>query len=203
MNCSSVVKLQDVHHSQEHYFSELNLIFKNLMKQACSISAPKNNMIQDSFHQTFFSSKNESAKPFFSPLIFQPKLQIGQVDDIYEKEADRVADKVMKMPEAAIQKFDDEEELQMKTESGIQMMCDGCREEEEVQRKPLIGAKAENSRAASPELSRKINSAKSTGYSLPQNTAKEMGSKIGADFREVRIHTDSHAVQMNRELGAR
>ena len=30
----------------------------------------------------------------------------------------------------------------------------------------------------------------------------EMGSKIGADFSGVRIHTDSKAVQMSSALGA-
>ncbi len=33
----------------------------------------------------------------------QPKLTIGQPNDIYEQEADRVADQVMRMPEPVIQ----------------------------------------------------------------------------------------------------
>jgi len=37
-------------------------------------------------------------KPFFSPLNVQPKLTIGAVDDPYEREADAMADKVMRMP---------------------------------------------------------------------------------------------------------
>ena len=174
------------------------------MKQANSIPAQKNQASRESAHQPYFPIKNETTKPYFSPVILQPKLQIGQKGDKHEQEADRVADNVIKMPETAVQRFDEDElEIQMKTEPGVQMMCDGCRDEKEVQRKPLILAKADNIRAASPELSRKINSAKGSGYSLSQNTAKEMGNKIGADFRGVRIHTDSDAVQMNRELGAR
>jgi len=36
--------------------------------------------------------------------IIQRKLTIGESDDIYEQEADRVADRVMRMPEPVIQR---------------------------------------------------------------------------------------------------
>lgn len=42
-----------------------------------------------------------SAKP---PLPLQRKLTIGAVDDPYEREADRVAETVMRMPEPTIQR---------------------------------------------------------------------------------------------------
>lgn len=35
--------------------------------------------------------------------LIQPKLKISQPNDIYEQEADRVADEVMRMPDPAIQ----------------------------------------------------------------------------------------------------
>jgi hypothetical protein len=35
--------------------------------------------------------------------VIQPKLRIGQANDRYEQEADRVAEQVMRMPEPAIQ----------------------------------------------------------------------------------------------------
>ena len=38
-----------------------------------------------------------------SPLFIQPKLAIGNPDDAYEREADRVAETVMRMPEPVIQ----------------------------------------------------------------------------------------------------
>lgn len=40
--------------------------------------------------------------PRCAPII-QPKLTIGQPNDVYEQEADRVAEHVMRMPEPAIQ----------------------------------------------------------------------------------------------------
>ncbi len=35
--------------------------------------------------------------------VIQPKLSVGQPGDVYEQEADRVADMVMRMPETAVQ----------------------------------------------------------------------------------------------------
>jgi hypothetical protein len=37
-------------------------------------------------------------QPFFAPAFMQPKLTIGPVDDPYEREADAVAERVMRMP---------------------------------------------------------------------------------------------------------
>jgi hypothetical protein len=151
----------------------------------------------------FFSSKIISNNQFFSPSILQPKLEIGSPVDAYEQEADRVADEVIKMPDPAIQKFDEDEEIKMKREPGIQMKCDSCKHEEQLQRKPVIQFKTDSNQAASSELSQKIHSQKGSGHTLPKNTKQEMEAKIGADFSGVRVHTGSNAIQLNRELGAK
>ncbi len=39
-----------------------------------------------------------------SPLLIQPKLAIGEPDDRYEREADRIAETVTGMPEPKIQR---------------------------------------------------------------------------------------------------
>lgn len=52
--------------------------------------------------KTFFTSFRESKNLFFGPSGIQSKLKIGQPDDKYEQEADRVADAVMRMPEQAV-----------------------------------------------------------------------------------------------------
>ncbi len=53
-------------------------------------------------------------------LAIQAKLTIGQPNDKYEQEADRIADRVMRMPDRA----------------AIQRKCTDC-EEEKIQQKPL------------------------------------------------------------------
>ncbi|MCC5905119.1 MAG: DUF4157 domain-containing protein [Balneolaceae bacterium] len=179
------------------------------MKTSTSTSKTESNA---SFHTSHLNKENKpaffsqkvSGEMFFGPATLQPKLEIGSPDDAYEREADRVADQVIRMSDPAIQKFDDEDdELQMKRKSAIQMKCDTCKHEEELQRKPLIQRKADNSQAVSSELSQKIYSIKGSGHSLPNKTQQEMGAKIGADFSRVRVHTGSNAIQLNRELGAR
>ncbi|MCK4836614.1 MAG: hypothetical protein KAT17_08245, partial [Candidatus Aminicenantes bacterium] len=50
--------------------------------------------------------------PSCAPVI-QPKLTIGQPNDKYEQEADRVAEQVMRMPEQQVQRQPDEEEEEL------------------------------------------------------------------------------------------
>jgi hypothetical protein len=73
-----------------------------------------------------------SSKPglFFSPVI-QPKLSINQPNDIYEQEADAVADKVIRIPDTSIN-----DSLFFKPSvSAIQRKCAHCEEEKKIHRK--------------------------------------------------------------------
>lgn len=45
---------------------------------------------------------NRAVKSLFRSGVIQAKLGIGRPNDIYEREADRVADQVMRMPDTAI-----------------------------------------------------------------------------------------------------
>ncbi len=44
---------------------------------------------------------NRAVQGLFNSGVLQAKLKIGQPNDIYEQEADRVADRVMRMPDHA------------------------------------------------------------------------------------------------------
>lgn len=81
----------------------------------------------------------KSAAPFFNAVI-QPKLTIGPVNDPYEKEADAMADKVMRMEEGEKsdhreQEGDQPVQLQPMTGTPIQRKCAHCEEEEKLNRK--------------------------------------------------------------------
>ncbi|WP_439488092.1 eCIS core domain-containing protein [Algoriphagus sp.] len=69
-------------------------------------------------------------------------------------------------------------------------------EEESVQLSP------DGSMTASPSISAQISSSKGGGQNLPAPVQSEMGSKIGADFSDVRIHSDANAAQMSSAIGA-
>jgi hypothetical protein len=46
---------------------------------------------------------NRSVQKLLSSKTIQAKLEVGEPDDIYEKEADSIADKVIRMPEPPVQ----------------------------------------------------------------------------------------------------
>jgi len=58
---------------------------------------------------------NQAVQRLIKSGALQAKLRIGQPGDVYEQEADRVADKVMRMPEPEMQLQEEEEILQTKT----------------------------------------------------------------------------------------
>ncbi len=107
-----------------------------------------------------------------------------------------------------------DEKLQMKPPiiaPMINMKCAECEEEEKiqmqvesgtVQMKSGTGLHFNDNQFASESLNEKLNSTKNDGQNLPQNVALEIGHKIGTDFSGVKLHTDSTAEQMNKELGA-
>lgn len=86
--------------------------------------------------------------------------------------------------------------IQQQTEEEIQKKCSDCGQEETVQKKP------EGAQVASGTIENQILSSKGGGSPMSGETRSAMESGFGADFSNVRIHTDSSAVQMNKSIGA-
>ncbi|WP_346860953.1 DUF4157 domain-containing protein [uncultured Draconibacterium sp.] len=160
----------------------------------------------------FFSNQNDTG--FFAP---QAKLKVGVPGDIYEQEADRMADLVVNgqsEPESFFAAS--APEIQNKTiASDITPLVQKNEEEEEVQtrielqRQPeeeeeeMVQPKAENSAAMSQNSTEQLlKSNVGNGNVLASGVQAQMENGFGADFSNVNIHTDNQAVQMNRELGA-
>jgi len=164
-----------------------------------------------------------------TPAIVQPKLAIGAPGDKYEQEADQMASQVMSMNAPASQKSlqrqetkPEEEEVQMKPLASMITPLVQRQEtpaEEELQAKPLLQrqeAPAEEElqakrspqeseashNDASENLENQLNSSKGGGSPLPDNVRSFMEPRFGADFSQVRVHTDTQAVQMNQAVGA-
>jgi hypothetical protein len=75
------------------------------------------------------------------------------------------------------------------------------------QPEPLLGMvqrqmDSEGNTQTSTDLESRLNSSKGGGSPLGDTVRSFMEPRVGADFSNVRVHTDSTAVQMNRELGA-
>jgi len=135
----------------------------------------------------------------------QAKLRIGQSGDIYEQEADRVADAVMRMPEPQIQQQAEEEELIQTKPIAEQITPLVQRQEEgEEEEEELIQKKEHTSQTpeVTPNLESRIQSLKRGGQPLPKSTRDFFEPRFGYDFRNIRVHTYVQANTLNRSLNA-
>jgi hypothetical protein len=135
----------------------------------------------------------------------QAKLNIGEPDDRYEQEADAVATKIVAQintPQSSVQRSsEEEEELQMKPVSSVQRSSE---EEEELQMKPVsLRQEPIAGGEASGQLEDSIQRARGGGQGLDTGLQRSMGQAMGADFSQVRVHTDARSDQLNRTLQAK
>ncbi|MEO5643879.1 MAG: DUF4157 domain-containing protein [Bacteroidia bacterium] len=66
-----------------------------------------------------------------------------------------------------------------------------------------IQPKGQREIETSPEFQSKLRSCNGMGQSLPEKEQLEMGSKMGADFKDVKIHTGSEANEMSNSVNAK
>ena len=67
----------------------------------------------------------------------------------------------------------------------------------------LMRQATDGTSTASPQLSSQLNSSKGGGQSLPKDTLSSMNQAFGADFSNVRVHTDSRAQDMSDGIQAK
>jgi hypothetical protein len=122
-------------------------------------------------------------------LGVQRKLTISQPGDKYEREADRVADQVMRMPEPR---------LQRQTESDEE-----DEEEELLQTKPLAQRNVAGQTAvetAPPLVHEVLNS---PGHPLDPTTRDFMEPRFGHNFSQIKIHSGEQAAKSAQAVNAR
>jgi hypothetical protein len=131
----------------------------------------------------------------------QPKLKVNEPGDMYEQEADAMADRVMRMVGG------DRQQSVPKPVTGlignsVQRKCAGCEEEDKrrkVMRKETSGwggFSAPTSFASSLGTS-------NTGNPLPATTRTQMEQAFDTNFSDVRIHADAQSVQLNNSINAK
>jgi len=129
--------------------------------------------------------------------VLQPKLTVSQADDPYECEADRVADQVMRMP--APQSDGHGLSITPGDAHQARRKCAECEEEEGALQRKENGAAAEAPAIAPPEVHQTLSS---PGRPLDRATRAYFESRFGADFSDVRVHTDARAVESTRAAHA-
>ena len=114
-------------------------------------------------------------------LPVQCKLSIGVPDDPLEKEADDMADKVMRMPNP--------ESISFSTfKNVVSRKCSECEKEEELQRKESNGETV-----SAPSIVHDVLS--SSGRSLDADTRSFMEPRFNYDFSNVKIHDNDVAAK--------
>jgi hypothetical protein len=107
--------------------------------------------------------------------LIQTKLQVGRAGDLYEQEADRVADRVL----------------------GGNTAHSAAGALGRVQR-ASAGAGFE----AGPEIEARLSALRGQGTPLPAGLRARMERGLNADFQPVRLHTDPESHRLNRSLRA-
>ncbi len=162
---------------------------------------------------SFFAPVNRAAVP-----AVQAKMTVGKTGDKFEREADKMADKVMRMPSPAssakeekiqrkadeklqkkenekLQKAPAEEKIQKKEDDTIRK---APAREDKLQRKGNDAAPS-----VSPTVQSAIRSKTSGGQPLSADVRRDMESRFNADFSKVRIHSNAEAAGLSNQLSAR
>lgn len=157
------------------------------------------------FGLSSFSSSQSIALPQnhdISRISLRPqaKLTVSQPGDIYEQEADNVAEQVMRMAVPETLEFSSAQTAQ----NSLQRKCAACENEEaeEIQRKPTLQRAAESNIQQSNNIESQLSATQGGGSPLSDDVRGFMEPRFGADFSSVRVHTGSAAVQLSRDLGA-
>ena len=124
----------------------------------------------------------------------QTKPAISKPGNEYEREADRVAEQVMRMPER-----------QMQGACPCGGGCPKCQTKQPGKVNELLQTNRVQAREAegiaAPPLGHRVRP--SSGQPLDSATRNFFESRFGQDFAHVRVHTDSKAVESASQLGAR
>jgi hypothetical protein len=129
-----------------------------------------------------------------SSLFFQPKLAINQSNDVYEQEADTVADRVMEKPYHSLKK----NPFFKPSVLSVQRKCAHCEEEE----KKIQPKESSNDEIHVPGQTENYIQSLSGGSRLNGEDKMFFESRMGYDFSDVRLHTDSNAARSAQSINA-
>ena len=184
-----------------------------LKKKRTSSIAPKRHTPTVSPMTSSLRLQQAKVRHILRGPTLQPKLTIGQLNDKYEQEADRVADEVMRMPEPAVQRQPKEDEEEKKEEELIQtkplaekitpLVQRQVVPEEEEEEEQIQPKSEELTPEVTPNIESRINALWGGGRPLSKETRAFFEPRFGQDFSGVRVHTDSNTNQLARNINAR
>lgn len=132
--------------------------------------------------------------PLLPPQV-QRKASVSSPEDPLEREADEVADKVMRMAEPG---------SIGSTPVAVQRKCAACEDEEEktiqTKRSPAASAQHKVAQELPAVIGETLRSGR--GEPLDAETRTYFEPRFGHDFGHVRVHTDPRAAESAREVSA-
>ncbi len=126
-----------------------------------------------------------------SAPVPQTQLAMNRPGDVFEQEANRVADHVMSATTSLMVQHRD-----LSAGGTVRRKCAECAEEEKLKRKPAGSRPV----SAVPPIVHDV--LRSPGRPLEGSTRNYMESRFQTDFSGVRIHTDDHASRSARAVNA-
>jgi outer membrane protein OmpA-like peptidoglycan-associated protein len=168
-------------------------------KSRSSVSSPR----LPTFHLQRALGNSATTRLLTTGLI-QPKLTVSNPSDKYEREADRVAEQVMRMAQP------DPEALLSRSTLNIQRRCADCQENSKRELIPdeeesgLVQASfASIAPGYGSEVESYLNATRGGGHPLSPSDRAYFEPRFGYDFSQVRMHTDAQAAESARALNAR
>ena len=124
-------------------------------------------------------------------LPIQTKLAVSEPGDIYEQEAERVAERVVRMPEPALKPTS-----ASYTAGGS--TCPACEPEKEW----LVRRKTERAKDSSGSIPDSFLRDIGPGQALDSTTRALLEPRFACDFSQVRVHSDNQAAESARAVNA-
>jgi len=167
---------------------------------------PQHPFFGKSGRDSFFAPAGRTAAP-----AVQRKMTLSKPGDKLEQDADKMADRVMRMPAPPAK----EEKLQRQAEDRLprQAMPEEKirrKEEEKLQKAPAGDERLprKGNDGAAPTVSDGVQSAVRSGASgggepLSNEVRSYMEPRFGADFGNVRVHNDAESARLGNQLEAR
>ncbi len=138
-------------------------------------------------------SSQSDNQPFFAApqtRLIQQKPIAESITPLVQRQEEEEEEAQPKLLETTVQKQEEEEEEELQMQPI---------EEEEEMLQTKTDSLGQDTQSATEQL---LNSSKGNGSPLNSEIQSQMEGSFGANFSGVKIHTDSTAVQLNKELGA-
>ncbi len=146
-----------------------------------------------------------SEKPIansITPLIQKQEKKELQAMPIQKQEEEAIQAKAIQKQEAEEEELLQTKAIQKQEEEEEEMQPKLIQKQEEEEEEEPVQTKANEGQHTSPSIEAKLNNSASKGSKMAKDTQMEMESNFGTNFSDVRIHTDSDAVDLNQKLNA-